>query len=132
MKVFKKALCSLLCLLLAALLVWGGTVFCYYPHYKKAQMSVTPTLTTQSGAVRVMSANLRCFNPQDVGKKSWFYRADLILKNIEQQAPSVIGFQEATKWQYSYLCKALPGYDSVITVFRRMSDFLQHGAVRVD
>ena len=122
MKVFKKALCSLLCLLLTALLVWGGTVFCYYPHYKKAQMSVTPTLTTQSGAVRVMSANLRCFNPQDVGKKSWFYRADLILKNIEQQAPSVIGFQEATKWQYSYLCKALPGYDSLIT-YRDKSPF---------
>lgn len=115
MKVLKKVLLSLLCLLLAALLVWGGTVFGYYPHYKKAQTTVTPTAAAQSERIRVMSANLRCFNPQDIGKKSWFYRADLILKNIENEAPTVIGFQEATKWQYNYFCKALPGYDSVIT-----------------
>lgn len=122
MKVLKKVLLSLLCLLLAALLVWGGTVFGYYPHYKKAQTTVTPTAAAQSERIRVMSANLRCFNPQDIGKKSWFYRADLILKNIENEAPTVIGFQEATKWQYNYFCKALPGYDSVIT-YRDKSPF---------
>lgn len=115
MKVLKKVLLSLLCLLLAALLVWGGTVFGYYPHYKKAQTTVTPTAAAQSERIRVMSANLRCFNPQDIGKKSWFYRADLILKNIETEVPSIIGFQEATKWQYNYFCKSLPDYDSVIT-----------------
>lgn len=48
-------------------------------------------------------------------KKSWFYRADLIIKNIQKNAPSVIGFQEATKWQYSYLVDSMPDYDSVIT-----------------
>ncbi len=122
MKILKKTLLSLLCLLLAALLVWGGLVFGYYPHYKKAQTTVTPNLTAQAGEIHVMSANLRCFNPQDIGKKSWFYRADLILKNVEQQTPSVIGFQEATKWQYIYLCKSLPGYDSVIT-YRDKSPF---------
>lgn len=115
MKVFKKILLAFACLFLAALLVWGGLVFGYYPHYKKAQTPVTPTAAVQSESIRVMSANLRCFNPQDIGKKSWFYRADLILKNIEAEAPSIIGFQEATKWQYAYLRKSLPGYDSVIT-----------------
>lgn len=114
MKVFKKILLAAVCLFLAALLVWGGLVFGYYPHYKKAQTAVTPTVSQVDG-IRVMSANLRCFNPQDIGKKSWFYRADLILKNIEAEAPSIIGFQEATKWQYAYFCKALPEYDSVIT-----------------
>lgn len=122
MKVFKKILLSLLCLLLAALLVWGGTVFWYYPHYKKAQTTVTPTAAVQSERIRVMSANLRCFNPQDIGKKSWFYRADLILKNIETEVPTIIGFQEATKLQYVYLCRSLPGYDSVIT-YRDKSPF---------
>lgn len=122
MKVLKKVLLSLLCLFLAALLVWGGLVFCYYPHYKKARTAVTPALAMQSGEMHVMSANLRCFNPQDIGKKSWFYRADLILKNIEAEAPSIIGFQEATKWQYIYLCKTLSGYDSVIT-YRDNSPF---------
>lgn len=118
MKVLKKVLLSLLCLLLAALLVWGGTVFCYYPHYKKSEIALLmpdDVALNANNKVRVMSANLRCFNPQDIGKKSWFYRADLILKNIENEAPTVIGFQEATKWQYNYFCKALPGYDSVIT-----------------
>lgn len=118
MKIFKKVLLSLLCLLLAALLVWGGTVFWYYPHYKKSErvlLMPDEVALNANNKVRVMSANLRCFNPQDIGKKSWFYRADLILKNIETEVPSIIGFQEATKWQYNYFCKALPDYDSVIT-----------------
>lgn len=121
-KVFKKILLAFASLFLAALLVWGGLVFGYYPHYKKAQTPVTPAAAVQPESIRVMSANLRCFNPQDIGKKSWFYRADLILKNIEAKAPSIIGFQEATKWQYAYLCKSLPGYDSVIT-YRDNSPF---------
>lgn len=123
MKVIKNIVFSFFCLLLAALLIWGGTVFCYYPHYKKAQAAISIDQTAlRTGEVRVMSANLRCFNPQDTGKKSWFYRADLILKNIESEAPTVIGFQEATQWQYNYLCKALPDYDSVIT-YRDNSPF---------
>ena len=80
----------------------------------KAPISVSEA-NLQPGEVRVMSCNLRCLNPNDLGKKSWFYRADLILKNIESEAPTIIGFQEATKWQYAYLCDTLPEYDSVIT-----------------
>ncbi len=123
MKVFRKVLLSFFCIVLAALLIWGGTVFCYYPHYKKVQTPIAVSQTgLQAGEVRVMSCNVRCLNPQDTGKKSWFYRADLIIKNIENEAPTVIGFQEATKWQYNYLCKALSGYDSVIT-YRDNSPF---------
>lgn len=65
--------------------------------------------------LRVMSCNVRCISPTDFGKKNWFYRADLIMQGIEKEQPSVIGFQEATKWQYSYLCDTLSSYDSVIT-----------------
>ncbi len=116
MKIFKKVLLSVFCILLVAVLLSGGILGFYYPHYKKAKQSISmDTSALSAGEIRIMSANVRCLNPQDLGKKSWFYRADLILKNIEAEAPTVIGFQEVTKWQYAYLCDTLSGYDSVIT-----------------
>ncbi|MCI5738545.1 MAG: endonuclease/exonuclease/phosphatase family protein [Ruminococcus sp.] len=116
MKIFKKVLLSVFCILLVAVLLSGGILGFYYPHYKKAKPSISmDTSALSAGEIRIMSANVRCLNPQDLGKKSWFYRADLILKNIEAEAPTVIGFQEVTKWQYAYLCDTLSGYDSVIT-----------------
>lgn len=111
----KKVLLGFLCVILAILLV-GTVVECFYvPHYLRNQEPISPKLTNESGEVRVMSANLRCWSPDDLGKKSWFYRAPLIAKNIEAEAPSVIGFQEVNKWQYNFLCKVLPDYDSIIT-----------------
>lgn len=116
MKIFKKVLLSVFCILLVAVLLSGGILGFYYPHYKKAKQPISmDTSALSAGEIRIMSANVRCLNPQDLGKKSWFYRADLILKNIESEAPTVIGFQEVTKWQYAYLCDTLSGYDSVIT-----------------
>ena len=116
MKIFKKVLLSVFCILLVAVLLAGGILGFYYPHYKKAKQSISmDTSALSAGEIRIMSANVRCLNPQDLGKKSWFYRADLILKNIAAEAPTVIGFQEVTKWQYAYLCDTLSGYDSVIT-----------------
>lgn len=116
MKKRKKIGISLLCLLLAVILVWGGVLFAYYPHYKQAARKITFSQSADAaGTIRVMSCNVRCLNPTDLGKKSWFYRADLILNNIESEMPSIIGFQEVTKWQYAYLCEALEGFDSVIT-----------------
>ena len=116
MKIFKKVLLSVFCILLVAVLLSGGILGFYYPHYKKAKQSISiDTSALSAGEIRIMSANVRCLNPQDLGKKSWFYRADLILKNIQAEAPTVIGFQEVTKWQYAYLCDTLSGYDSVIT-----------------
>ncbi len=110
--IIKKILISALCLLLAFILVCSGLIFGYYPHYRKAKSVVR--LTEKSGTVDIMSCNVRCLNPQDLGKKSWFYRADLLVKNIEKYAPSIIGFQEVTKWQYAYLTDCLEGFDSVI------------------
>lgn len=116
MRVFKKVLLSVFCILLVALLLSGGILGFYYPHYRKAKQPISvDTSMLASGEIRIMSANVRCLNPQDLGKKSWFYRADLILKNIQSETPTVIGFQEVTKWQYAYLCDTLPEYDSVIT-----------------
>lgn len=111
---FKKILIGILLLLLAAVLIFVGSMFFYYPHYLKNKTTVKAE-DISDGQIQVMSCNVRCLTPFDSGKKSWFYRADLIIKNIQKNAPSVIGFQEATKWQYSYLVDSMPDYDSVIT-----------------
>ena len=116
MKKGVKVFLCLLSVLLATLLTYACLVCAYYARYREnAHEAVFAEKPLSKGEIRVMSCNLRCMNVLDPAKKSWFYRADLIIKNIENEAPVVIGFQEATKWQYSYLCSSLPGYDSVIT-----------------
>lgn len=115
MKIFKRIILSLFSVLLVLVIVFGAVMFWYYPHYRKLKTDIVLDENTAPGEVRIMSCNLRCLNPQDLGKKSWFYRADLIMKNIEKEQPGIIGFQEATKWQYGYLCDTLKGYDSIIT-----------------
>lgn len=113
-KIF-PALKICICLLIVALLIVGGVMFRYYPHYRKMKKPVTFTSSVPEGdGITVMSSNLRCLNPGDKGKRSWFYRADLIIENIEKYQPSIIGFQEATHSQYEYVCDCLVGYDSVI------------------
>lgn len=112
-KVIKVILC-IVAVLLAVVICWGGLMFWHYPHYKE-QKRVISVSEQSVDEVRVMSCNLRCISPTDLGEKSWFYRADLIVKNIENENPGIIGFQEATKWQYGYICDTLDGYDSIIT-----------------
>ncbi len=115
-KVLKRIIISVVALLLSVIIVWGGLMFASYPRYKKLKATHNIEYSADDlSEVRVMSCNVRCLNPMDLGKKSWFYRADLLLKGIEQEKPGIIGFQEATKWQYGYLCDTLPQYDSVIT-----------------
>ena len=104
------ALCFLLAVIWAALAVF----YWYWPHYalRKEAANISSGDTSK---FTMMSCNLRCLTPLDLGKKSWFYRADLIVKDIESQSPGIIGFQEATRWQYQYMVDVLPGFDSVIT-----------------
>lgn len=98
----------LLAIVLCAMIVLGW----YFPRYllRKEAVSITP----DPGSITMMSCNVRCLTPLDLGKKSWFYRADLLLGDIAAQKPGIIGFQEATRWQYGYLVDTLTGYDSVI------------------
>ena len=109
-KILKAVFAVFLVLVLAAAVI----LFWYFPHYLSRKSSVSLPLS-QSGEIRIMSSNLRCLTPMDLGKRSWFYRADLIASDIEEQAPGIIGFQEATRWQYDYFVDTLTGYDSVIT-----------------
>jgi endonuclease/exonuclease/phosphatase family metal-dependent hydrolase len=108
----KKILFSVLAVLLTLILAACAVFFWYWPRYleRKPILDIRPP----EDRIRIMSANLRCLTPLDLGKTSWFYRADLMAAEIAQQAPGIIGFQEATRWQYRYLVQAMPAYDSVI------------------
>ena len=108
----KKIILAILAALLAILLV-AVVITCWYlPRYLQRKEAVQ--LQPKAGSITMMSCNVRCLTPMDLGKRSWFYRADLLLQDIASQAPGIIGFQEATRWQYQYLVDVLQGYDSVI------------------
>ncbi len=113
MKKLLKAVLALFCIILAAVIVVGALNIVYYPKYKKsaAQFDIS---AVQNENIVVMSANVRTWSPTDILKKSWFYRADLLLKNIESVKPDIIGFQEVTPVHYKFLTSALKGYDNVI------------------
>ncbi len=115
MKKSLKVLLSVISALLVLAIIFSVSFYWYYPHYKKMKNEIAIQDIYYENQLKVMSCNVRCISPTDLGKKSWFYRADLIMKNIEKEQPGVIGFQEVTKWHYSYLCDTLGVYDSVIT-----------------
>lgn len=126
MKKSLKIFLIVLGLVLAAVLIAGIILFMYYPSYKLNERErKVDTSQMGTGEIKVMSCNVRCFTPSDYFKKSWFYRADLIMKNIENAKPSIIGFQEVTTTQYKYLKKSLNEYDSVITY--RDNSFIKEG-----
>ena len=114
--IVKKILLAIVALLATVLLAAVIIVYWYYPKYqlKKEPIQVA-TDSADSEDITIMSYNLRYWNPLDLGKKSWFYRAPLMIEDLEEQAPVIIGFQEVTRWHYKYLVKCLPQYDSTIT-----------------
>lgn len=113
-KTFRRIALFLPAFLLTVILAAVVILFWHYPRYLsyKDQVEIEPAT---DGTITMMSYNLRCLTPLDLGKKSWFYRAELVLEDLQEQAPGIIGFQESTKWQYGYLVDMLPDYDSVIT-----------------
>lgn len=115
MKKITKILLSVVAVILVLGIVFSVSFYWYYPHYKEMKKEVAMQDIYSENELRVMSCNVRCIAPTDLGKKSWFYRADLIVKGIQDNQPGVIGFQEVTKWQYSYLVDCLSVYDSIIT-----------------
>ena len=112
-KTLKKTLIAAISILAALILLAAVILGWYYPSYAagKEIMELHP----EGEGTSMMSCNLRCLTPLDLGKRSWFYRAELLMEDIEAAVPGIIGFQEATKWQYEYMKESLAGYDSVIT-----------------
>ena len=114
-KLVIRLVIALIAVIIAVVAIVQVRFYAYYPYYESHKHPITYTSKpADTGTIRVMSSNVRCINTTDLGKKSWFYRADLIIKNIENQTPSIIGFQEVTKKQYAYLTECLTGFDSVI------------------
>ena len=109
MKILKTTL-KIIAALLALILV---ILFLYVPKYWIDRRTVTPA-EREGEEIVMMSTNVRFYNPLDLFKKSWFYRADLIAQDIETVSPDIIGFQEATFLHYNYLSNIMEGYDSVM------------------
>ena len=114
MKIFKKILKTIGILLLAIIVGWLALIFVNYPRYASNKETITIE-TSSTDELRIMDYNIRCLTPMDLGEKNWFYRAHLIIDCIEEAAPTIIGFQEVTSWQYDYLVDSLSGFDSIIT-----------------
>ena len=92
--------------LIAVLLILAlGVVLFYVPHYflTDATVAISDEVTD---TITVMSTNVRFYNPLDVFKRSWFYRASLIVDDVNSVKPDIIGFQEATVIHYNYLTEA--------------------------
>ncbi len=66
----------------------------------------------RSSPVTVMSFNLR-FGTADDGENSWAYRSDLVVEVIREQAPDVLGTQEALRFQLDKLADAFPEYAEI-------------------
>lgn len=105
MKVFLKIFATVLVILLAVYLF-------YLPGYLMSGRTVASPDPLGEESMTIMSANVRYIAPEDLFHKSWFYRAGLILDDIDSVRPDIIGFQEATFVHYDYLKKVMVGYDS--------------------
>ncbi len=107
----KKILVGTCATLLAALVLALGVLCFYLPNYIFDNDMVA--LSEREGdEIVVMSTNVRFYNPLDFFKQSWFYRADIIIDDINSVKPDIIGFQEATFLHYGYLKAAMPDYSS--------------------
>src|SRR5690242_16942051 len=58
-----------------------------------AIFSVLQADAAYSNALRVVSFNIRCTNPND-GTNSWDLRREIFFGEVKRLAPSLIGFQE--------------------------------------
>lgn len=86
----------------------------YLPKFLFEETRVELSLE-ETEDMTIMSTNVRCYAPDDLFKKSWFYRAHLIIDDINAVKPDIIGFQEVTWMHYDYLVKSMPDYLNEIT-----------------
>ena len=110
------------CAVLALVVLFPVVEGWYFPQYRRRGFDVSPA---SHDGVRLMSANVRCWSPTDLGCRSWFYRAPLVLRNIAGEQPDVMGFQVVTRVHYAYLTQHLKGYASVLAY--RDGSFLSEG-----
>lgn len=112
MKKWIKVTLTVIAIILVAVSIAAGLLFWYYPRYASSKVFYDVSEKT-SDEVTVMSYNIRCYAPEDTFKKSWFYRADLVIENIASQEPDVIAFQEVNPIHLKFLKTHLKGYSFV-------------------
>lgn len=112
-------------LILAVVFVAINCVF--LPKYLTNEYTVEVDNEAREEMV-IMSTNVRYFNPLDFFQKSWFYRADLLMKDVDSVKPDIIGFQEVTPIQYDYIVKNMPSYDNILA-YRDNSIFKEGCAI---
>lgn len=89
-------------------------LFFYLPRYWSKDVIVKPSENTGE-ELTIMSANVRYCNPFDFFKRSWFYRAELLMSDIAAVAPDIVCFQEVNTTHYKYLTDVMEGYESLVT-----------------
>ena len=111
----KKALVisiiSLAVAVVIAAVAWLSCYFYYRPSYLKSEKTFDIKSAPITDEITVMSYNLRYLSAKDCLKKSWFYRADLVIDIISEEKPDLIGFQEVTTTHAKYLTEHLSGYE---------------------
>lgn len=110
-KTKRKILWITLASVLVAVLI---VLFFYLPKYWSRDVVVKPSENTGE-ELTIMSANVRYCNPFDFFKRSWFYRAELLMSDIAAVAPDIVCFQEVNTTHYKYLTDVMEGYESLVT-----------------
>ena len=86
-------------------------LLCLLPLGTPAHLALAAKKTDKSdfNGIKAMSFNIRTANAKD-GTNSWEYRADAVLAMIQDQAPDVLGLQEALLRQVQPLIYFLDDY----------------------
>ena len=105
----KIVLLSLLALIIFILVI----LFFYLPRYLTRNV-IVDLPPSEGEELTIMSTNVRCYAPDDLFKKSLFYRMELIATDVCAVMPDVICFQEMQGLHYNYLEEVMPDYTSVM------------------
>lgn len=109
-KVIKICSVAVIAAIVLAITAYLAALFFYRPSYVKSTDTFDVAETAYGEEITVMSFNVRYMDIFDCGKKSWYYRAGLVLGTIKEEQPDVIGFQEMTTTHEQYLTERLKGY----------------------
>lgn len=106
------------CIVVGAVLLLGiilTVLYCFYaaPYFMNKDVFDISKKEIKED-VTIMSFNIRYFAHDDFFKKSWFYRAPLVVNNVKQEQPDVIGFQEVQPIHEKYLRAHLDGYEFIV------------------
>ena len=75
----------------------------YSEFYKDPETVKEEDPSLNDNQIKVMSFNIRDYNTNDTGDKSWETRTTAFIPMIEDQKPTVIGIQEARPPQLKWL-----------------------------